>query len=94
MVYGFVNSPTAWAVIVMAVLLLFGGKNLPEMMKGLGQGMREFKKGMESDEPVHSSADEERAARRRAEIEEEVRLRVEAERRRNREKADTQEGSP
>lgn len=27
-------------------LLLFGGKKLPEMMKGLGQGVRSFKKGM------------------------------------------------
>ena len=29
-------------------LLLFGGKKLPEMMRGLGQGVKEFKKGMES----------------------------------------------
>ena len=28
------------------VLLLFGGKKLPEMMKGLGQGVRSFKEGM------------------------------------------------
>ena len=28
------------------VLLLFGGKKLPEMMRGLGQGVREFKKGV------------------------------------------------
>lgn len=31
-------------------LLLFGGKKLPEMMKGLGQGVQSFKKGMS--EPV------------------------------------------
>ena len=31
-------------------LLLFGGKKLPEMMKGLGQGVQSFKKGM--NEPV------------------------------------------
>lgn len=29
-------------------LLLFGGKKLPEMMRGLGQGVKEFKKGMEA----------------------------------------------
>lgn len=28
-------------------LLLFGGKKLPEMMRGLGQGVKEFKKGMD-----------------------------------------------
>lgn len=32
------------------ILLLFGGKKLPEMMKGLGQGLQSFKKGM--NEPV------------------------------------------
>ncbi len=32
------------------VLLLFGGKKLPELMKGLGQGIRSFKQGM--NEPV------------------------------------------
>ncbi len=30
-------------------LLLFGGKKLPEMMRGLGQGVKEFKQGMRED---------------------------------------------
>lgn len=30
-------------LIVAAILLLFGGKKLPEMMKGLGKGMKDFK---------------------------------------------------
>lgn len=34
-------------------LLLFGGKKLPEMMRGMGQGVKEFKKGMhEVTEPI------------------------------------------
>lgn len=33
--------------IVLVVLLLFGGKKLPELMRGLGSGVREFKKGMD-----------------------------------------------
>lgn len=33
-------------LICALVLLLFGGKKLPEMMKGLGQGVRSFKDGM------------------------------------------------
>ena len=33
-------------LIAALVLLLFGGKKLPEMMKGLGQGVRNFKDGM------------------------------------------------
>jgi sec-independent protein translocase protein TatA len=30
-------------LIIVALLLLFGGKKIPEMMKGLGKGMKEFK---------------------------------------------------
>jgi sec-independent protein translocase protein TatA len=31
-----------WLVIIMAILLLFGGKKIPELMRGVGQGIREF----------------------------------------------------
>jgi len=31
-----------WIVIVFAILLLFGGKKIPELMRGLGKGIREF----------------------------------------------------
>lgn len=37
-------SPGSILLIVLALLLLFGGKKIPELMKGLGQGMKEFKK--------------------------------------------------
>ena len=33
-------------LIILAVLLLFGGKKIPELMKGIGQGIREFKDAM------------------------------------------------
>ncbi len=33
---------TEWILIVLAVLILFGGRKIPEFMKGLGKGMREF----------------------------------------------------
>ncbi len=33
-----------WIVIAIIVLLLFGGKKLPELMKGIGGGIKEFKK--------------------------------------------------
>ena len=32
-----------WILIVIVVLLMFGGKKIPELMRGLGKGMREFK---------------------------------------------------
>jgi len=37
-------GPWQIALIVIVVLLLFGGKKIPELMKGLGTGMKEFKK--------------------------------------------------
>lgn len=41
----FISMPggTEWIMIVIAVLVLFGGKKIPEFMRGLGKGMREFK---------------------------------------------------
>ena len=37
---------TELIIIVLVILLLFGGKKIPELMKGLGQGVRSFKEGM------------------------------------------------
>jgi sec-independent protein translocase protein TatA len=31
-----------WIIIIVAILLLFGGKKIPELMRGIGQGIREF----------------------------------------------------
>ncbi len=36
--------------IAVAVLLIFGGKKIPELMRGVGSGMREFKKGLKGEE--------------------------------------------
>ena len=37
----------AWEIVaIVAVILLFGGKKIPELMKGLGQGVKSFKQGM------------------------------------------------
>ena len=36
-------------VIVLLVLLLFGGRKIPELMRGVGQGMKEFKKATSED---------------------------------------------
>lgn len=40
-------------------LLLFGGKKLPEMMRGLGQGVREFKKGINDTKETDENPNEE-----------------------------------
>ncbi|TBX71212.1 twin-arginine translocase TatA/TatE family subunit [Flavobacterium silvisoli] len=39
-----------WLVILVVILLLFGGKKIPELMKGLGTGVREFKEAAKGEE--------------------------------------------
>lgn len=47
MIPGFFNLGTGEIlIIVFVILLLFGGKKIPELMKGLGKGVRSFKQGM------------------------------------------------
>lgn len=36
-----------WLIILLLVLLLFGGKKIPELMRGLGKGVHSFKQGLE-----------------------------------------------
>jgi sec-independent protein translocase protein TatA len=39
-------------ILLLIIVILFGGRKIPEVMKGLGQGIREFKEGMKvSDQP-------------------------------------------
>lgn len=37
-----------WVIIALVILLLFGGKKIPELMKGLGKGVKSFKDGVNS----------------------------------------------
>ncbi|APW64627.1 MULTISPECIES: twin-arginine translocase TatA/TatE family subunit [Arcobacteraceae] len=39
-----------WILIALVVLLLFGGKKIPELAKGLGSGIKNFKKAVKDDE--------------------------------------------
>jgi sec-independent protein translocase protein TatA len=46
------TSPFHLIIIILVIVLLFGGKKIPELMKGIGQGMKEFKKASAfNDEP-------------------------------------------
>ena len=49
-----------WQVVIIAlvILLLFGGKKIPELMKGLGKGVKSFKEGMNEIEDQINQADE------------------------------------
>lgn len=46
-------------VIALIVLLLFGGKKIPELMKGLGKGVKSFKEGMKEADPNELDKQEE-----------------------------------
>ena len=48
-------------LILVVVLLLFGGKKIPELMRGLGQGMKEFKDASNGDDKKKGSSSEEKA---------------------------------
>ncbi len=52
-------GPTEWIVILVVVLLLFGGKKIPELMKGLGAGVKEFKDAAKGEEQATSKKEEE-----------------------------------
>lgn len=51
---GFLGEPTHWMLILLLLLILFGAKRLPEMGKGLGEGLKGFKEGLKggSDAPA------------------------------------------
>lgn len=44
-------GPWQIVLIVVVVLLLFGGKKIPELMRGLGSGIKEFKDASKEDKP-------------------------------------------
>ena len=45
-------------VIAILILLLFGAKRIPEFMKGLGSGIKEFKKSMKEDEKENDNTED------------------------------------
>ncbi len=48
-----------WLIIFLAILLLFGGKKIPELMRGLGKGVHSFRKGVqEAKEEMNRPLDE------------------------------------
>lgn len=58
-ILGAIGAPEI-IVILIIVILLFGGRKIPELMKGIGQGMKEFKKASrEGDMPEPSHTEKE-----------------------------------
>jgi sec-independent protein translocase protein TatA len=55
-----VVGPWQIVVVVALALLLFGGKKIPELMKGIGQGMKEFKKAVKDVSAEEEPKDQEK----------------------------------
>lgn len=56
---GLLPSGSEWVIIALLILLLFGGKKIPELMKGLGKGVKSFKEGVnEAKEEINKAKDE------------------------------------
>ena len=58
-IYPLVFGTWEIVLIVLVILLLFGGKKIPELMKGLGKGVKSFKQGMNEVEKEIKEIDEE-----------------------------------
>ncbi len=65
-----IDNPTIWIVGFITIVILFGGQKIPELMRSIGKGKREFERGLRGD-------DEELMAQQRRE--DEIRRRVEEE---------------
>lgn len=91
-VLAFLDGPTMWLLIVV-IVLLFGGSKLPELARGLGKARREFRRASdEVDDEIRTAieedernkartkiAEDEERAKIRAKIEAEERAKIEAE---------------
>jgi sec-independent protein translocase protein TatA len=44
-------------IIAIIILLLFGGRKIPELMRGLGSGIKEFKQASKEDSPVEPTSE-------------------------------------
>ena len=54
-------SPIHWLIVLAIIVLLFGGKKIPELMRGLGEGIRSLKEGIHgSDKPTAEKPTEEK----------------------------------
>nr|NQU90621.1 twin-arginine translocase TatA/TatE family subunit [Bacteroidota bacterium] len=53
----FTFGPMEIVIILVIVLLLFGGKKIPELMRGMGKGIKEFKEGVKDDESQKEKKD-------------------------------------
>ncbi len=67
------HNPIAILLLFVVVVLLFGSQKIPELMRSIGQGKREFEKGLRGEQDSELRKDQEREAEIRRRVEEEMR---------------------
>lgn len=72
MIANIFSNEWGWLIVLLVVVVLFGGSRIPEVMRNLGRGKREFEKGLRGE-------NEDDELRREREREAEIRRRVEEE---------------
>ncbi|MFV0402583.1 MAG: twin-arginine translocase TatA/TatE family subunit [Bacteroides graminisolvens] len=58
-ILGFIPSGSEFLILALLILLFFGGKKIPELMRGLGKGVKSFKEGVNEAKEEISKAKEE-----------------------------------
>ncbi len=61
----FSPGPTEIILIILALLLLFGGRKIPELMRGLGKGMKEFKNAQKEDDDDEKPTEDKPAGKKK-----------------------------
>jgi sec-independent protein translocase protein TatA len=67
------HNPIAILLLFVVVVLLFGSQKIPELMRSIGQGKREFEKGLRGEQDAELRKDQDREAEIRRRVEEEMR---------------------
>ena len=58
-ILGFIPSGSEFLILALLILLFFGGKKIPELMRGLGKGVKSFKEGVnEAKEEINKAKEE------------------------------------
>ena len=55
---GFLPGGSEWLIILLFIIIFFGAKKIPELMRGLGSGIREFKNAANPNEDKESKNDD------------------------------------
>ena len=58
-ILGFIPSGSEFLILALRILLFFGGRKIPELMKGVGKGVKSFKEGVNEAKEEISKAKEE-----------------------------------